>query len=207
MAENLYEYKPAPLSEYEQARQNMVKAMNGEYVPAQTSYNAMDGIKPTINATTTTQPAATKTVPSAFNYKTNPNAFNKVETGGSQWYNPLTWGDEAKVDYQLKPGYNPKTGEFSQSRLLDDKKIANMTAQENAWNAIANNQGMQWNDWANIGLGGLGTLMQLGTYGDRKDYLQGSVDALEQQMQNAEEAHNTKMKNTASYGSAFSNAG
>jgi len=55
-----------------------------------------------------------------------------------------------------------------------------------------------------LGMQGLGTAMQMGMYGDKKDYLSGSVSALEQATANSEEAHNQKMANTASYGSAFS---
>ena len=112
------------------------------------------------------------------------------------------------VDYYSQQdgnAFDPRAGkiQLSEGEMLMNEglKLDNEIKQ-----GTIDNMGTSWNDWANIGLGAVGTGMQMGLYGDRKDFLSNSNDALEQQNQNAEEAHNTKMANNATYGSAFSNA-
>jgi len=65
-------------------------------------------------------------------------------------------------------------------------------------------QGFDYMGAGSLAMQGIGTAMQMGLYGDRKDYMENTNAALEQNMQNAEESHNTRQANTASYGSAFS---
>ena len=146
--------------------------------------------------------------PSSFNgWQSNPDAYDIVSESAATW-DPSTWGS-TNESISRKFGYDPVTGlQTSEQSLLDTQaNQASLMDSERLKNqAIADNVGTSWNDWANIGLGTMGVGMQAGLYGERKDYLQGTNDALAQATQNSEEAHNAEMQNTASYGSAFSQA-
>jgi len=145
-------------------------------------------------------------VPSLYSQSNpNPNSvYGQVGDGQSDWYNPADWGRDFSKQGQVMPGYDAVTGEYSDTKFDLDQKRAVQQSEIDRNNAIMDNQGTSWNDWANIGLGAVGTGMQMSMHGDRKDFLSNSNKALEQQTANAEEAHNTKMANNASYGSAFS---
>ena len=137
--------------------------------------------------------------PNAFNYDNNPSAFNTQENSSS-WYDPFSFGDYGQNadSAVLKNGLNAD-GSAMNSAQMKDQQIGNY------YDEMSKNVGTSWNDWANIGLGTVGTAMEIGMYGDKKDFLSNSNKALEQSTANAEEAHNTKLANNASYGSAFSN--
>ena len=129
-------------------------------------------------------------------------SFYRQEEKPSAWYDPFSFGDYGTVD-KLKEGFKlDASGNPVPMSSVEQKDMA----LKDLYEMQAGNLGTSWNDWANIGLGGLGVAMQLSMLPDQQDYLSSSVDALKQQTQNAEEAHNTKMANNASYGSAFSNA-
>jgi len=131
-------------------------------------------------------------------YANNPSSFNTTENS-SAWYDPFSFGDYGQDagSATLKQGLNPD-GSAMNAAQKKDQSLANL------YDTQAANVGTSWNDWANIGLGSIGTGMQMSMHGDKKDYLSGSVDALEQSTANSQEAHDTKMANNASYGSAFS---
>ena len=71
---------------------------------------------------------------------------------------------------------------------------------------ITDLQGFDYMGAGSLAMQGLGTAMQMGLYGDRKDYMKNVNSSMEQNMRNAQESHDTRQANTASYGSAFSNA-
>ena len=115
------------------------------------------------------------------------------------WYNPTTWFDEStsqieqlrnqfKNDPAFK-GLNPiEQEQYIQNRMVTDSL-----------------DDFDWQGWSGVGLGGLNLGMDLGMYGDKKDFLNSSVDALNQNIEMSQEAWDQKQDTRNSYSSAFSN--
>jgi len=65
-------------------------------------------------------------------------------------------------------------------------------------------QGFDWMGATNVGLQGLNTAMQVGMYGDQKDYMQNVNAGLEQNMRNAQATHDNRVTQQKNLGSTFS---
>ncbi len=139
-------------------------------------------------------------------------SFNRNQPTTSQSLANSNYGSIDDFDYSDPyndiGGYQPPVNELKNpvvtnpvNELERGQKLENDILQEKL-----NNMGTSWNDWANIGMGAIGTGMEMSMFGDKKDYLKNSNRALELQTANANEAHQTKMANNASYGSAFGRA-
>jgi len=129
----------------------------------------------------------------------------KQAVSGGMYEAPVNHAGSSVMDTSGYGGvYNTASGTNNalQNEMIKGQGLYNdmMTEQ------IKDMQGFDYMGASSLGFQGLGTAMQMGLYGDRKDYMQNVNAGLEQNLQNAEETHNTQMANTASYGSAFSQA-
>jgi len=135
-------------------------------------------------------------------YESRPELYDVKDT--SNWWDSDTYGNQTET---LKKGLYQDGSAMNQNDLFQQQygdSLVSETALRNA--QIEDLQGFDYMGAGSLAMTGIGTAMQMGLYGDRKDYMSNTNAALEQNTQNAEESHNTRQANTASYGSAFSNA-
>ncbi len=138
----------------------------------------------------------------AASYANNPEMFDTQST--SNWWDSDTYGNQTET---LKKGLYQDGSKMNQNDLFQQQygdSLVSETALRDA--QIEELQGFDYMGAGSLAMQGIGTAMQMGLYGDRKDYMENVNAGLEQNLQNAEESHNTRQANTASYGSAFSNA-
>ena len=127
---------------------------------------------------------------STMNQSPQLNTFQQDQAKRNNWSYEEAMGSPKNNAELLEQGQLEIQGK--ESALLDDR--------------IKNANSFDWMGGANTVMSGLNTAMQVGMYGDRKDYMKNVNKGLEQNMRNAQQSHDTRQKNTASYGSAFSNA-
>jgi hypothetical protein len=131
------------------------------------------------------------------------NPIQQQPSAFSQWANDMYTGFTNLFGSNQSQPQQPNFAQLVQDGKIGSKDALEL-AQADYYSKLAGDLGTSWNDIANIGLGGVNTLMQMSLFPAQKDYMNTSVDALKSQMANAQEAHDMKMKNTESYGSAFS---
>ena len=138
----------------------------------------------------------------AVTYGSNPEMFDVEST--NNWWDSSTYGDQTET---LKKGLYDDGSSMTQGDLLDQRYGDALQSETDLRNAqIADLGSTDWMGAASLGMQGIGTAMQMGLYGDRKDYMKNTNEALEQNMAIAQDDYDTKKATTESYGSAFSNA-
>ena len=115
--------------------------------------------------------------PDAFNATNNPEAYNIGEQ------------DSAMNSEQLA------TQALTDQRNMDTA----LKGQQ-----LADAQAFDWMGAANVGFQGLNTAMQVGMYGDQKDYMKNVNAGLEQNMSNAQATHDNRETQQQNLGSTFS---
>ncbi len=95
---------------------------------------------------------------------------------------------------------------------IEDQNAGLYNAYENSLNSetalrnaqIDDLQGFDWMGAGGLAMSGVNTAMEIGLYGDKKDYMENANKAMDQNLQNAEEDFNTRQTNKSNYGSTFS---
>ena len=98
--------------------------------------------------------------------------------------------------------YDPKLGiseqDYNALNPLDKQKFM---LEQGKLDALDN---FDWQGWAGVGLSGLDTAMKLGMYPTQKEYMSKTVDALDQNIRNAQENWDARKDARKNYSSAFS---
>ncbi len=110
------------------------------------------------------------------------------------------------IDYSL--AYNSKDGlntaEFGKLDSTGQGQVMDIMKAEELAAGIKDANSFDWMGAANVGLQGANTLMEIGMYGDKKDYMQNVNAGLEQNMKNAQATHDNRATQQQNLGSTFS---
>ena len=121
--------------------------------------------------------------------------FNLVSTPSAEMY---TDGNNQIYD-QIN---NPTTPAISaaEQNYADNLAMDTKLKEQNLLDA----QAFDWMGAANVGFQGLNTAMEVGMYGDKKDYMNNVNKGLEQNMRNAQATHDNRATQQQNLGSTFS---
>ncbi len=141
-----------------------------------------------------------------FNYTNNPSYFRTSENDAPV-YDPFSWGDYGQNANSavLKKGFNTDGSKMTPEQLatqsLTDSRNMDTAIKEQV---LLDSQSFDWMGTANVGLQGLNTAMEVGMYGDKKDYMKNVNKGLEQNMRNAQATHDNRATQQQNLGNTFS---
>ena len=108
--------------------------------------------------------------------------------------------EETIIDTSVVPKSTVPAITAGEQSLIDSRNASTALDQE----MLKQAQGFDWMGAANVGFQGLNTAMQVGMYGDQKDYMQNVNKGLEQNMKNAQATHDNRATQQQNLGSTFS---
>jgi hypothetical protein len=145
--------------------------------------------KPTIG---TNNIIGNTTIPNIPTQSTNNTSswFSNIFGSNNQNTNPLQWNQNLGISKEAWDVMNPMD---KQKFLMNNQAINNF-----GQSSMLDNIG--------LGMAGLNTLMDMSMFGDKRDYMNASIDSIRQNQALANDAYNRKVAARDNYGSAFSNA-
>jgi len=133
----------------------------------------------------------------------NPFVPNTNSNNVASWFSKLFNGESANQNLSVADQLSGKYG-FTADQLKNmnalDQAEALLKAKE-----LNNLDNFDWQGWTGAGLAGLNTVMDLGMYKPKIDYMNKSADALDQNISLAQDEWDNRKAARQNYSSAFSN--